>query len=276
MVTAGRAGRVVHRPASVLVDGTGFVKDGHDSPGVRQHSGTLGKTDNCQIGVSLHAATDWDSAAVNWRLFLPASWDDAATEDAETAAAIRRRRQRARIGEEVRHREKWRLALDMLDDALDDWGLAARPVIADSGYGDATAFRLGPAQRGLNSLVAVKASTSAQPYEAIPVTPTWAGAGRPPQPDYPSKPTTLRELVGLARLRWRIEHDYRELKTGLGLDHFEGRSLQGWYRHVTLVSLAQAICTQLRYDPKAPAPACPCMPSSANCRPRWPSGPTPA
>ncbi|WP_009948914.1 IS701 family transposase, partial [Saccharopolyspora erythraea] len=41
----------------------------------------------------------------------------------------------------------------------------------------------------------------------------------------------------------------------LGLDHFEGRSLAGWYRHVTLVSLAQAICTQLRYDPKAPAPA---------------------
>ncbi len=205
--------------------------------------------------MSLRVATDWASAAVNWRLFLPASWDDAATEDAETAAAIRPRRQRARIGEEVRHREKWWLALDMLDEALDDWGAAARPVIADSGHGEATAFQLGLAQRGLNSLVAVEASTSAQPHEAVPVTPTWAGTGRPPQPDCPSKPTTLREFVGLAKLRWRIEHDYRELKTGLGLDHFEGRGLQGWYRHVTLVSLAQAIRTQLRYDPKAPAPA---------------------
>ena len=32
-------------------------------------------------------------------------------------------------------------------------------------------------------------------------------------------------MVRLAKIRWRIEHDYRELKTGLGLGHFEGRSL---------------------------------------------------
>ena len=38
----------------------------------------LGKTGNCQIGVSVHTVTDWASAAVDWRLFLPASWDDAA------------------------------------------------------------------------------------------------------------------------------------------------------------------------------------------------------
>jgi len=37
----------------------------------------------------------------------------------------------------------------------------------------------------------------------------------------------------LAKLRWRIEHDYRELKHGLGLDHFEGRSWRGWQHHVT-------------------------------------------
>jgi hypothetical protein len=37
--------------------------------------------------------------------------------------------------------------------------------------------------------------------------------------------TPLKEFVRLAKLRWRIEHDYRELKTGLGLDHFEGRNL---------------------------------------------------
>ncbi|MFC7723297.1 transposase [Nonomuraea recticatena] len=43
----------------------------------------------------------------------------------------------------------------------------------------------------------------------------------------------LRELVRLAKIRWRIEHDYRELKTGLGLTHFEGRSWIGWHRHVT-------------------------------------------
>ena len=67
--------------------------------------------------------------------------------------------------------------------------------------------------------------------------------------------TPLPELVRLAKIRWRIEHDYRELKDGLGLDHFEGRSYTGWHRHVTLTALAQAFCTLLRNDPKAPAPA---------------------
>jgi SRSO17 transposase len=67
--------------------------------------------------------------------------------------------------------------------------------------------------------------------------------------------TPLRVLVRLAKIRWRIEHDYRELKHGLGLDHFEGRSYAGWHRHVTLAAVAQAFCTQLRLDPKAPAPA---------------------
>jgi hypothetical protein len=58
----------------------------------------------------------------------------------------------------------------------------------------------------------------------------------------------------LAKIRWRIEHDYRELKTGLALDHFEGRSFTGWHRHVTRAILAQAFCTLLRADPKAPSP----------------------
>jgi len=53
-------------------------------------------------------------------------------------------------------------------------------------------------------------------------------------------------LVTLAKARWRIEHDYRELKTGLGLDHFEGRSWIGWHRHVTLTAAAQLFLTRLR------------------------------
>ena len=65
----------------------------------------------------------------------------------------------------------------------------------------------------------------------------------------------LVELVRLAKLRWRVEHDYRELKDALGLDHFEGRSFKGWHHHVTLVSVAHAFVTLERLDPKAPASA---------------------
>ncbi|GAA3599792.1 hypothetical protein GCM10022419_099690 [Nonomuraea rosea] len=62
----------------------------------------------------------------------------------------------------------------------------------------------------------------------------------------------LRELVRLAKIRWRIEHDYRELKTGLGLAHLEGRSWMGWHRHVTLVSAVHLFRTELRLtSPKA-------------------------
>ena len=66
--------------------------------------------------------------------------------------------------------------------------------------------------------------------------------------------TPLVELVHLAKSRWRIEHDYRELKTGLGLDHFEGRSWTGGHRHGTLAAAAQLLFTQLRLaHPKAPS-----------------------
>ena len=64
-----------------------------------------------------------------------------------------------------------------------------------------------------------------------------------------------RDLVRLAKARWRIEHDYRELKTALGLDHFEGRSFTGWHRHVTLVTAAHLFLTEQRTRPKAPARA---------------------
>jgi SRSO17 transposase len=50
----------------------------------------------------------------------------------------------------------------------------------------------------------------------------------------------LRRFVRLAKGRWRIEQDYRELKDELGLDHFEGRSWPGWHHHVTLASMAYA------------------------------------
>lgn len=59
-------------------------------------------------------------------------------------------------------------------------------------------------------------------------------------------------LARLARLRWMIELDYRQLKGELGLDHYEGRSWLGWYHHTALVTTAHAFLTLERLDPKAP------------------------
>ena len=49
---------------------------------------------------------------------------------------------------------------------------------------------------------------------------------------------SLRALVRLAHQRWAIEQQYQELKDEIGLDHFEGRTLPGWQRHVVLTALA--------------------------------------
>lgn len=49
-----------------------------------------------------------------------------------------------------------------------------------------------------------------------------------------------RHAVRVAKARWRIEQDYRELKEELGLDHYEGRQWLGWHHHVCLVSMAYA------------------------------------
>ncbi|MGW5259240.1 IS701 family transposase, partial [Streptomyces sp. NPDC004012] len=78
--------------------------------------------------------------------------------------------------------------------------------------------------------------------------------------------TPVAELVRLAKIRWRIEHDYRELKHGLGLDHFEGRSWMGWHHHVTLVTAAHAFLTEQRLTPKADTPDSPSTRSSTPSR----------
>ena len=90
----------------------------------------------------------------------------------------------------------------------------------------------------------------------------WLLAGWPPEADEPAgywlstlpEDTPIADRVRLAKIRWRAGHDYRELKTGLGPGHFEGRSFTGWHRHVTLAVLAQAFRAMLRTGPKAPAP----------------------
>ena len=74
-----------------VLDDTGFPKDGKDSPGVkRQYSGTLGKTGNCQIGVSVHALGKRGTVPLGWALYLPEDW-----------CADEQRRRKAKIPDEV-------------------------------------------------------------------------------------------------------------------------------------------------------------------------------
>src|SRR5215831_8470910 len=165
---------------ALVVDDTGFPKDGDASPCVaRQYSGTLGKTANCQVAVSVHLVSERASCAADWRLFCPPTWDDQAVDDPVAAAGAARRRDRAGIPDQVRHTEKWRLALEMIDEMTGPggWGVAAqiagrggaRPVVAAGiGYGDNALFRHGLTPRGFRHVVAVEGGTSACPHGAVP------------------------------------------------------------------------------------------------------------
>lgn len=69
--------------------------------------------------------------------------------------------------------------------------------------------------------------------------------------------TPIVTLVRLAKLRWRVEHDYRELKQCLGLDHYEGRTFRGLHHHLTCVTVAHAFltcCRLARGDPDTARP----------------------
>lgn len=67
--------------------------------------------------------------------------------------------------------------------------------------------------------------------------------------------TAPERLARLARLRWKIELDYKQLKGELGLDHYEGRSWLGWHHHTALVTAAHGFLTLERQHPNHPRPA---------------------
>ena len=67
--------------------------------------------------------------------------------------------------------------------------------------------------------------------------------------------TPPEHLARLARMRWKIELDYKQLKGELGLDHYEGRSWLGWYHHTALVTAAHGFLTLERLNPNRQRPA---------------------
>src|SRR5450631_3649001 len=113
-----------------VLDDTGFPKDGKDSPGVkRQYSGTLGKTGNCQIGVSVHAVGARGTVPLGWALYLPEDW----CQDAE-------RRRKAKIPEGVTFKTKPELGVELVERAA-GWKVPRAPVLGDHAYGENTGLR---------------------------------------------------------------------------------------------------------------------------------------
>jgi SRSO17 transposase len=196
-------------PVAWAVDDTGFPKDGDCSVGVqRQYSGTLGKTANCQLGVSVNAVTEQASCPLDWRLFLPESWDDDTT-----------RRAACHLPDSVHHRPKWQLVLDMVDE-LEGWGLSPPVLVADCGYGDAGEFRQGLDDRDIPYVVQVKGDTSAYPEQVRPERLPYQGRGQPSKPRYRQPRTSVKQLVLQAGPQAGVELIWRRGSKGLQRSRF--------------------------------------------------------
>jgi len=170
--------RLAEAEGTFIVDETGFKKQGRKSVGVaRQYSGTLGKVDNCQIGVFLTYASATGHATVDARLFLPEVW----TQDPARCRA-------AGVPQEVAFRTKPALALDLLRQARQQGHLSGHWVAADEVYGNSPEFRDGVAALALWYVADVACDLPVFSEEAPTGLPPYSGRGR--------RPVKLRLLPG--------------------------------------------------------------------------------
>jgi len=267
------------REGVVAIDDTGLPKQGRRSPGVqRQYCGALGKIGNCQLAVSTVLVADGVTWPLACDLYVPQSWTD--DPDRCTAAGIPdtvRFREKWRIAlSQLRRALKAGFTITaVLADA--DYGTttAFRHAIERLGLRYALAIRgcLSVSVPGVRRAIPVSEVATTVPDElwtsvtwalgtkgpltarfaACRVRPVrsrgdrWLLCERNPTTDERKyyllnldEAATLQDLVTLARSRWPIEQQYRELKDELGFDHFEGRTYRGWTHHVALTAVAYA------------------------------------
>jgi len=133
----------------IAADDTGFPKKGKNSVCVaRQHCPSTGKTDNCQIGVSLTYVGQEVAWTYGMDLFIPDSWDNITNPG---CVALRKK---TRMPTYAHHLEKWKMVLNMVDMANDD-NVPHRAIVTDSWYGSIPDFRKGLAERNEKFVVGV-------------------------------------------------------------------------------------------------------------------------
>jgi SRSO17 transposase len=265
------------RRGVLALDDTSFPKQGRHSPGVkRQYCGALGKTANCQVAVSTVLLDDQLAWPLTFELYVPQDWaTDAARRakagipetvhfrekwrmalahvrrvlkagfhltavvaDADYGSNAQFRRGLERLGlryglairgnltmwtsEAPRARPATEIGAALPERAWHrvTWGTGTKGDLVAR----FAALRIRPAKgRGDRWLLCERAlTTDERKYYLLNLDAT----------------ATLQELVTLVRGRWPIEQQYRELKDELGIDHFEGRSYQGWAHHTVLTAVA--------------------------------------
>src|ERR671913_469668 len=195
----------------LIVDETGFLKKGEKSVGVkRQYTGTAGKRENCQIGVFLAYASEKGSAFVDRELYLPHEWADAPERHYQMQTLAK--------GLPQTHWSRISAGEGSKGERLYDWACLE---LQDEFAGTR-------ARRWLLLRRDIEEPEEVAFYLA------YGPAG-----------TASDELALVAGKRWKVEECFEQAKGEAGLDEYEVRKWDGWYRHVTLSLLAHAYLSVL-------------------------------
>jgi len=269
----------------LVVDETGFLKKGTHSVGVkRQYAGTAGRVENCQIGVFLTYATPQGHTFLDRALYLPQEWADdperrkQACVPEEIGFATKPQLAQAML---TRALDAGVPAAWVTADSVYGDDPALRAFLEARGQASVMAIasdqRLPLWEGGIRALT-LASRLPASAWQTLsagegtkgPRRYDWAYQGL----DAPDKSgwsrgllvrrsladpselayyhvfapenTPLLRLVTVAGTRWTVECCFESAKGEVGLDHYEVRRWQGWYRHITLSLWAHAFLTVLR------------------------------
>jgi SRSO17 transposase len=279
----------------LIVDETGFVKKGTKSVGVaRQYSGTAGRIENSPIGVFTAYASARGRGLIDRELYIPREWfaDRAQCQGAGIADDVEfatkpqlAQRMIARavaagvpfgwVTADEAYGQVGRLRMWLEDHnlahvlavpksqmviSMDLRQRRAHAVIAELAEADWRRLSCGNGTHGqrLYDWAAVDIRPWRQPGRGH-----WLLARRSiTDPDdiayyicYGPAETELSELVRVAGTRWAIEECFQTAKNETGLDHYQVRRYQAWYRHITLSMAAAAFLIITRDTTKKRAPA---------------------
>jgi SRSO17 transposase len=262
-------------PSGVVVaDETGFLKKGTKSAGVqRQYSGTAGRIENSQLGVFLTYVSGKGRALIDRELYLPVSWTDDPERCAEAGIG-------ADVEFATKPEQAARMLERLLDSGADVGWFTADEAYGDNpglrtwlethdlnyvmavscdqrfttprGPVRADELARGAPRKGWQRLSAGRGSKGHRLYDWLLLDPgvdehlllVRRSISKPSELAYyichTRHPVPLAELVRVAGSRWGVEETFQFAKNETGLDHYQVRRYDAWYRHITLSMLAAA------------------------------------
>ena len=272
---------------TLVVDETGFLKQGKMSCGVkRQYSGTAGRVENCQIGVFLTYASDKGHAPIDRRLYIPQDWheDSPRCRKAGVPETVKFRTKPQMALEMIQEataagvRYRWVTGDCVYGDYsvlrlwLEEAGKCYVLCVSAKDY-----LWRGFEQVRVSSIINTlpdddwfEASCGAgskgeriYDWQVVSVNPPpvegWKRylLVRRSKTDplqirayacFAPDDTPFEKLIQIAGRRWTVETCFAESKSQVGLDHYEVRSYDGWYKHITFSCLALALLTVLSFN----------------------------